>query len=512
VQPVLTAAETQALDRETEARGTGVADLMERAGLAVARTAAALAGGTYGRRAAVVCGKGNNGGDGLVAARHLARWGMGAAAVLLGDPEGLREPVASNLIRLEGTPGARWRPYGRETLTREVGRADVVIDAVFGTGFRGTAEGHHADAIDLVNGSMVPVVAVDVPSGVEGDTGLVRGPAVRADATVTFGAPKVGDVLMPGALHAGVLEVADIGFPSDLMRSELLLVEAADIASWLPGRDPQGHKRGSGVVLVVAGSRRMTGAPRLVAEGAYRAGAGLVTVAVPEGILGVVQAGLAEATFLPLPEGAEGSVADAAWEVLAERLADFDAVAVGPGLSTAGETPALIRRLVGGSPVPVVADADALNAYEGSGGDLADLASGLVATPHAGEFARLFGTPVEELAEDRVGLVRKAAAETGTVLLLKGPRSLVALPEGEVRINPTGSTALSTGGTGDVLTGAIGALLARGLRPPDAASAAAYLHGLAGELAGATAGEGTTALDVAGLLPEAVRRLREGGP
>jgi ADP-dependent NAD(P)H-hydrate dehydratase / NAD(P)H-hydrate epimerase len=508
VQPVLTAAETQALDRETEARGTTVAQLMERAGLAVARAAKELAGGSYGRRAVAVCGKGNNGGDGLVAARYLSRWGMRVTVVLLGEPDGLREPALGNLRRLEGAPGVRVRPYAREVLARELDRADVVLDGVFGTGFRGVAEGQHAEALDLVSGSPAPVIAIDIPSGVEGDTGLVRGPAVRADATVTFGAPKVGAVLMPGAMHAGSLEVADIGCPFDLLHSDLLLVEAGDVLSYLPVREAEGHKRGSGVVLVVAGSRRMAGAPRLVAESAYRAGAGLVTVAVPEGILPVVQSGVAEATFLPLPEGPEGAVAEAGWEAVAERLDGFDAVAVGPGLSTEGEASAFVKRLVRHSTVPVVADADALNAFAGAAGDTAERASDLVLTPHTGEFGRLFGMPAEEVLEDRVGFVRKAAEETRSVVLLKGPRSLVASPGGEVRVNPTGSVALSTGGTGDVLTGAVGALLARGLRPADAATAGAYLQGMAGEIAGGRLGDGATSLDVARALPEAVLRLR----
>jgi ADP-dependent NAD(P)H-hydrate dehydratase / NAD(P)H-hydrate epimerase len=508
VQPVLTAAETQALDRETEARGTRVAELMERAGLAVARAARELAGGSYGRRAVVVCGKGNNGGDGLVAARSMCRWGMVATTVLLDDPRAFREPSSGNLRRLEDVPGARIRPYTPEVLARELARAEVVVDAVFGTGFRGVAEGRYGEALELMNGSAAAVVAADIPSGVEGDTGLVRGPAVRADATVTFGAPKVGTVLLPGAMHAGSIEVADIGFPPDLIQGDLLLVEPSDVLARLPVRDPEGHKRGSGVVLVVAGSRRMAGAPRLVAESAYRAGAGLVTVAVPQGILPQVQSGLAEATFLPLPEGPEGAVAEAGWEAVAERLEGFDAVAVGPGLTTDGEAPAFVRRLLRESAVPVVADADALNAFAGAAGETAERSSDLVLTPHTGEFGRLFGMPAQEVLEDRVGLVRKAAQETRAVVLLKGPRSLVGIPGGEVRVNPTGSVALSTGGTGDVLTGAVGALLARGLGPADAATGGAYLQGMAGEIAGGRLGEGATALDVARALPQAVLRLR----
>jgi hydroxyethylthiazole kinase-like uncharacterized protein yjeF len=510
VQPVLTAAQTQTIDRETEARGTSVSELMERAGLAVARAVLTLVGGGYGRRAVVVAGKGNNGGDGLVAARHLARAGMHVGVhILLEDPGSeLHEPALGNFHRLHDA-GITWRPVSEGRLSRDLDRADVAVDAIFGTGFRGRPEGDHATAIEALNASGVPVVAVDIPSGVEGDTGAVRGPAVWAALTVALGAPKAGDVLPPGAAHAGVLHVADIGFPEDLVRSDLVLVGPEDAAGLLPARAPEDHKRRSGVVLVVAGSRRMAGAPRLVARGAYRSGAGLVQVAVPEGILSVVQAGVVEATFLPLPEGPGGSPAAAAWELLESRLEDFGAVAVGPGLSTDEETPDLVRRLVAESPVPVVVDADALNAFAGRAGELSRRAADAVLTPHTGEFARLFGMAAEDLLDDRVGFARKAASETGAVVLLKGPRSLVALPDGEVRVNPTGTPALATGGTGDVLTGMIAAYLARGLPASDAATLAAYVHGLAGEVADEATGEGTVAWDVAEAVPEAVRRLQE---
>lgn len=512
MKPVLTSAQTQALDRETEARGVPVSVLMERAGLAVAHAAVDLAGGAYGRRAVVVCGKGNNGGDGLVAARYLAGWGMGVAVLLLPDPSTLREPAAANFHRL-GPARMRSLQFSESALARELERADVAIDGIFGTGFRGLAEGEQAAAIEILNESDVPVVAVDIPSGVESDTGMVRGSAVRAATTVTFGGPKVGTLLFPGAAHAGTVEVVDIGFPDDLMVSDILVVEREDVSSILPIRQPEDHKRRTGVVLVVGGSRLMSGAPWLVAQGAYRAGAGLVTVAVPEGIASVLQTRLAEATFLRLPEGPAGSVAESGWGILESKLDGFDAVAIGPGLSTEEETPAFVRRLLRESPVPVVADADAINAFAGRPGELADRASDAVITPHAGEFGRLFGMPASEILEDRIGLARKAAVETRSVVALKGPRTLVALPEGEVRVNPTGSPTLATGGTGDVLTGVVATYLARGLRPADAATVGVYLHGLAGEIAGETFGEGTASGDVARALPEAVRRARgmQGG-
>jgi hydroxyethylthiazole kinase-like uncharacterized protein yjeF len=507
VRPILTSAQTQALDRETEARGMPISTLMERAGLAVAHAAVDLAGGAYGRRAVVACGKGNNGGDGLVAARYLAGWGMGVVVVILPDPSSLRGPAAANFHRL-GRRQVRSLQFSESVLARELERADVAIDGIFGTGFRGAAEGVHAEAIEILNRSGLPVVAVDIPSGVEADTGMVRGPAIRAATTVTFGAPKVGALLFPGAAHAGTVRVADIGFPDDLMKGDILLVEERDVSSLIPMREAEDHKRSSGVVLIVAGSRLMSGAPWLVAQGAYRAGAGLVTVAVPEGIAAVLQSRLAEATFVRLPEGPAGSIAEAAWEVLEPKLAGFDAVAIGPGLSTEDETSEFVRRLVRESPVPLVVDADAINAFTGRPGELADRMSDAVITPHAGEFGRLFRMPSSEIVEDRIGLARKAAVETRSIVVLKGPRTLVALPEGEVRVNPTGSPALATGGTGDVLTGAVATYLARGLRPADAVTASVYLHGLAGEIAGETFGDGTVSGDVARAFPEAVRRVR----
>ena len=506
--PLLTSAETQALDRETEERGTPVEELMERAGLAVARSATQVAGGAYGRRAVVMCGKGNNGGDGLVAARYLAGWGMAVEVFLLADAVELREPARSNLAALE-IQGMEPRPGEGVSISRALDRAVVAVDAIFGTGFRGEPEGRHLDAIRALNEGPAPVVSVDVPSGVEGDTGAVRGAAVMADATVALGAPKVGDVLLPGGAHAGVLEIADIGFPRDLLRSELAMVEPSDVAAWLPTRPLDAHKRSTGVVLVVSGSARMTGAPRLVAEGALRTGAGLVTIAVPEPILSAVQAGISEATFLGLPATPDGSISEAAWDVIAPELEGFDAVAVGPGLSTHEETAALARRLVTESVIPVVVDADAVSAFAGRASDLTRRGAPGVITPHEGEFARLFGMPSSEVVLDRVGFARKAASETGGVVLLKGPHTLVAGPDGEVRLNTTGGPMLATGGTGDVLTGAVAALLARGLEPADAASAAAYIHGVAGEMAGRTLGEGTMAGDVARMLPAAALRVRE---
>ena len=508
MRPILTPSEAGALDRAAQERGVSASSLMERAGREVAGAAARLAGGSYGSRAVVVCGRGNNGGDGFVAARHLAAWGMAVAVVLLDPKRGFGEPAATNLEALARTR-VRVRPWSPDVARRELERADVAVDAIFGTGFRGTPKGVFVDAIEVLSAAGVPVVAVDIPSGVNGTTGQVDGLAVGADLTVTFGAAKPGVVLHPGAAYAGVVEVADIGFPEDLVRSDLGLVEAEDVASWLPRREPDTHKRAAGYAIVIGGSRTMTGAVGLMAGAAYRAGAGLVGAAVPASILPVVQGTIREAVFAPLPETDVGTAAGPG-DRLKTMLGEADAVAIGPGMTTDERTAEWIRQLVRTSKIPVVLDADGLSAFAGRAAELADRRGDLVLTPHAGEFARLANVGARDLAADRVAHVRKLAAETQAVVLLKGSRTLVGTPDGAVRVNPTGGPFLATGGTGDVLTGTIAGLLARGLPPADAASAAAYVHGVAGARAAAAAGEGTTAGDVLAMLAPAFLEVTGG--
>ncbi|HEY7400166.1 MAG TPA: NAD(P)H-hydrate dehydratase [Actinomycetota bacterium] len=508
MKPVLSPEGAVRLDRATQARGVPAASLMERAGEAVARSAIDLAGGVYGRRVVAVCGKGNNGGDGLVAARHLAREGVRTTVVMIERPDDLREPAASNFRRL-AEHDVRVLVPGGAALDRELARADVAIDALFGTGFRGIPEDEWAAAIGAMNACAAPVLAVDIPSGVNGANGAVEGEAVSAELTVTFGAPKVGVVLLPGAERAGTVRVVDIGFPEDLVEAEAWLTEPGDVAAILPSRGAESHKRASGVVLVVAGSRGMTGAAALLALAAGRIGAGLVTVASPSGALPQVQANLSEATFLALAETDDGTVAAAALEPVLERLEGADALAIGPGLTRQGETSAFVRELVRRSPVPVVVDADGLNAFAGRAQELADRRSDAVLTPHVGEFGRLSGVKPRDLDADRLGHARSLARTTGAVTLLKGSRTVIASPAGDVRVNVTGSPVLATAGTGDVLTGMIGGLLARGVDPLDAATAGAYLHGLAGILAGSERGEGSLAGDVVDHIPDAVRRVRE---
>jgi NAD(P)H-hydrate epimerase len=503
MKPVLTPAEAAELDRVTQAAGTPADVLMERAGTAVSRACLDLLGGAYGRRAVVVCGKGNNGGDGLVAARHLHRAGVRARVFLLEAASDLREPAAGNAARLGRETDVHVRAFEPAALAHAVSRADVVVDAIFGTGFRGAPDDTWAEAIDTINRGDAPIVAVDIPSGVDGATGSVAGVAVRADLTVTFGAAKLGVAVLPGAEFAGDVRVVDIGYAAEAMPINAALTEPSDVVSVLPPRAVDAHKRASGTLVVVAGSRTMTGAVKLVARGAGRAGAGYVIVAAPESILPTIQTELTECVFLPLAESPQGVVSEEAVPIVLQALEGAHALAIGPGLGRDESATACVRALVRESSAPIVMDADALNAFAGEHETLRDRKADAVLTPHVGELTRLVGHPLG----DRTTEARSLAAASEAVVLLKGTRTVIATPDGELRINPTGTPALATAGTGDVLTGGIGALLARGLQPFAAAWAGAYLHGLAGLLASGDLGDGVLASDVAERLPWAIARV-----
>ena len=505
MKPLLTPQEAAELDRRTQAGGTPAGVLMERAGAAVARACVDLLGGSYGRRVVVACGGGNNGGDGLVAARHLWRSGARPSVFLVDTDRPMRDPSAAMLDRLRRETDVRVRGID-ERFPADVERADLVVDAIFGTGFHGAPDERSARAIAVSNDASAPTVAVDIPSGVDGATGEVPGAAVEADLTVTFGAAKLGAALLPGAGFAGDVRVVDIGF-SALPDGRVGLTEPADLAAVLPARPLEGHKRRSGALVVVAGSRTMTGAVRLVARAAERAGAGYVVVAVPTSILPVVQRELDETVFVGLPETEAGGVAAEAVAVVADHVASANAVAIGPGLGREDATVSFVRELVREVEVPAVIDADALNAFDGDGMGLRDRKGEAVLTPHLGELARLIGHEPRDAYTEACSL----AGDTNAVALIKGTRTVIAAPDGSARVNATGSPALATAGTGDVLTGTIGGLLARGVAPFAAAWAGAYVHGLAGILAAGRLHDGVVAGDVVERLPDALARVEEGG-
>ncbi len=491
--------------------------LMERAGEAVARAARDMIGSAGGRRVAIFCGKGNNGGDGFVVARLLAEAGIDPDVFLMADPLELAGDAASNFERLGGLPVRVTRvqaPADLDSSFRGSADYDLVVDAIFGTGFSGTAEGIFERAIQAINSANCPVLSVDIPSGVRGLTGVVDGPAVAADKTVTFAALKVGLVQFPGAGLAGVVETADIGIPARLLESvpdsRIFVITEDDAAALLPDRMPDAHKSQCGSVLVVGGSPGLTGAAALCAQAALRAGAGLVTLGVPEGVHDILEVKLTEVMTRPLPQTAGRTLSREAAEYVLRICSDFDVLALGPGISTGGETRQAVRELVRSVPIPLVLDADGLNAMSGHVDILEARNAPVVLTPHPGEMARLRGCDTASVQADRVEVALEAARSWGAVVVLKGANTVIAEAAGTVRINTTGNPGMATAGMGDVLTGCVAAFMARGMDGFDGASAGVYYHGHAADLAAAMDGMvGMTAGDVIRHLPLAMRRRDE---
>jgi hydroxyethylthiazole kinase-like uncharacterized protein yjeF len=486
-------------DEATIASGTPGFALMEQAGRAVARASVTLAGRRYGARVAIVCGKGNNGGDGFVAARVLHREGVAVACLLLADEFDYKGDAAAHLREMKQA-GVPPDPFEAGSLDA----CDVIVDAIFGTGFKGRVEGPPAKAIEAINSNVARVLSVDIPSGVAGDTGAIEGPAVEADLTLAIAAQKLGTVLYPGAGCAGRVEVVDIGI--ELGEASLHLAEPSDIRAMLPIRSADAHKRSAGSVLVLAGSDGMSGAALLTCRGAARMGAGYVTLVSTNYV--------DDAKKSLIPEAVSRIVfghAELGPEVLTEFASDFeraDAVALGPGLGTGPRQRALVEAALGVVDVPLVLDADALNVLAEDTAPLGKRTTATVITPHPGEMAALLGVSGGDVQADRVGVARRAAADLGCFVVLKGAGSIVVDPGGRAVVNPTGGPELATAGTGDVLAGVIGTLLAEGLDPVSAATSGVFVHGLAGTVAGrSTEGRGVVSWDVAEALPAAIGEL-----
>ena len=492
-------------DKATIDSGVPGEILMDRAGHAVARVAIRLAGGRYGKRALVVCGPGNNGGDGFVAARVLAAEGLGVTCVVTFDPAEAKGDAAIHLERMQRA-GIPARPFGADGLDG----ADVYVDALLGTGFSGAPRGVPAEAIAALS-SRSPVVSVDIPSGVDGATGAVSGDAVEATVTVAIAAEKIGTALPPGSTHAGVVEVVDIGIEiegawSDGPRIEM--AEADDVALVLGVREPETHKRTAGSVAILAGSDDIHGAALLSARGAVRMGAGYVTL----GTTAAVKEAASVFPELLVNEVTESAVLGPdALDEFADVIERADALAVGPGLGTGDEQRALIERVLTEIDIPVVLDADALNVLAADTTPLEKRTGPVVITPHPGELGRLLGRSTDEVSADRLAAALEASRRfPSAVVVAKGNRTVIASGAGtEAVVIPTGGPELATAGTGDVLTGALGACLARSGVASVAAMAAAYVHGLAGTIAGERVGpSGVAAGDVAEALPAAVEAIR----
>ncbi|MGH2406055.1 MAG: NAD(P)H-hydrate dehydratase, partial [bacterium] len=460
-----------------------------------------------------VAGKGNNGGDALVAARVMTAADWRATVVLLARDVDVEGDAAINLqaARRAGVDISNLDTLAAPGLRGLFSGADLIVDGLFGTGFHGSVVGLAARAIDAINASGRPALAIDIPSGVHGDTGAVEGPAVRATQTVTMGLPKTGLVLLPGAEHAGAIWVADVGHPHRLIESARIrtsLVTRAMVDAVIPERPLDSHKGAFGRVLIVAGAVGYTGAAVLSALGALRGGAGLVTLAVPQAIYPIVASVVVEGMPLPLADH-DGALAESAADQIADLARAADVVACGPGLSRLPGPRTVVRRLLAECTRPLVLDADALNNLAGSAADLKRARGPVVITPHPGEMARLMDATAEEVQRHRLEVARAGAERFGVTVVLKGARTVVASSDGEAFVITTGNPAMATGGMGDALTGAIAALIGQGLAPTVAAWTGAYLHGLAGDLAVAARGPvGILAREVADHLPAALRAVR----
>ncbi|OGW60270.1 MAG: hypothetical protein A2V83_09100 [Nitrospirae bacterium RBG_16_64_22] len=512
---VVGSAEMRAIDRHAiEIAGIPAEILMENAGRAVATAMEASFGLLAGKTVCLLCGKGNNGGDGFVIARALSGAGVQALVWSVSAPGTLKGETRlhHDLFTRTGGRANRLTPSSKARFARDVSGSALVVDALFGTGLNAPIAGFLARAIETVNASGKPVVSVDVPSGINADTGAVLGTAVRAALTVTFGHMKAGLVLPPGSVHAGRVVVADIGLPevsTTRVGPRGGILSESEAGAILPARPSAGHKGTFGRVLIAAGSTGKTGAAVLASLGALRGGAGLVTIAHPAAFRDVFEQKTLEAMTLSVGRDRDTFFNLSAVDSIRAAAAGADAAAIGPGIGLAPGTAEAVSALVRDVACPLVLDADALTLLAGKEAAVRRRRGITVLTPHPGEMARLIGGRVEQVQKDRVRAARDAAARYGAVVVLKGAGSVTALPDGRYWINRTGNAGMATGGTGDVLTGLIAALLAGGLPAPSAAPLAVFVHGLAGDLAAEACGTtGLIASDLARKIPRAFERIR----
>lgn len=464
--------------------------LMERAAEGLFTACLSLLGSVEGKQAVVLAGSGNNGGDGLAVARLLQESGVQMHALLVGRREKMTEDCREMARRLADC-GVALEAYdpASEQQQRLIFGADLLVDAIFGIGLHSEVRGAAAQAIRAMNASPAPVVAADISSGVEADTGRILGCGVQADRTVTFTLPKVGHYVGDGGLAAGALTVHSIGIPEDLLAklsTHITAVDAEWVRAHLPCRPAEGHKGSFGKCYLLAGSTGYTGAPVLAAQAAVRSGTGLVFLGVPEPIYPIAAAKTLEAMPHPLPSDREGRVMAEALGEIQAKAEKCDAMLIGPGLGRSEGTEQLTAALLKRLALPVVLDADGINALSGHMDVLEVRTAPLVLTPHDGEFARLGGC-LE--CKDRVGVAKAFAEQYGCILVLKGHRTVTACPDGRVFVNTTGNSGMAKGGSGDVLAGLLTGLVAQGMEPGEAAAAAVWIHGRAGDLCAGELGE-----------------------
>jgi len=509
---ICTPKQMQALDHKAiETLGIPGIELMENAGRQTYEMILEYYGPAEQNRVTVVAGKGNNGGDGFVVARYLQQDGAHVEIFLIGKTGDTKGDAAVNLKKAQEL----------DIPVHEISDPDnfhvpedswIIVDAIFGTGFSGPMRAPYKQIISTINQSDIPVVAVDSPSGLDGATGKVAEPCIRADLTVTMGLPKIGQVMYPGKSYCGFLEVVDIGYPDGLDDDiHTYLVTDLEAARLLPHRKPDSHKGTYGTLFVLAGSTGLTGAAYMTSMAAYRCGTGLVVLGCPKSLYPIFASKFTEVIARPLPDVAsKGHLALRGLGEIKKYIENAEAVALGPGIGTHHETTDLVQRLCRHIDKPMVVDADGLNILAKNLKCLKDHKRPLVISPHPGEFSRLTGKSIEEISENRIQMASEFAMEYSLCVILKGAPSVIARRSGNVYINYSGNEGMATGGSGDVLTGLIGGFLAQGVCHSDAAVLATYLHGLAGDIASEAYGtRGMVAGDILEFVPEALIELEE---
>lgn len=485
--------------------------LMENAALAAFHVFAERFG-VRDRRVAVLCGAGNNGGDGLVMARKILSNGGRPVVLALGDPQKYRGAAALNWEIIRRLPLLVQKIQQPEEAASLLEACDVIVDAIFGTGLAREVTGRYRQIIAAVNRSGRRVFSVDIPSGINGDTGQVMGTAVRADVTVTFGLPKIGNLLYPGYAHCGDLYVTHISFPPVMTGDASLKIRISPPVA-LPPRDPGGHKGSFGKALFIAGAAAYLGAPYFAAMSFLKAGGGYARLATPSSVAPHIAARGSEIVMVPQKETAGGSISAENYDPLLELAGQMDMVVMGPGLSLDPETVELTRRLAAGIDKPLIVDGDGLTALSADPQILAKRRGGTVLTPHLGEMARLAATDIGDVDGDKIGSLQAQAQRLGAIVVLKGAHSLIGYPDGRVLINTSGNSGMASAGSGDVLCGTIAAMFGLGLPLEQAVAKGVFMHGLAGDLAAAEAGQdGLTAGDILAHLPAAVHLDRRGLP
>lgn len=496
-----------------EGKGIPSLDLMEAAGAGVAERVLDLLGGSRGRNVSIFCGKGNNGGDGFVAARYLADSDVRVKVFLPDDPSELSGDAAVNFSKLpDKVTVINIKPNDDlseiESLLPD---EDIIIDALLGTGISGAVKSEYARIINLINSSGAQVVSVDIPSGVNGNTGQVGSVAVRADHTVTLGMPKLGLYLQPGSEYAGTISVVDIGIPAEVILAFPLNYDCLELPGakkLLPSRRGISHKGDYGRVLIIGGSRGMAGAMALAANAALRVGCGMVVAAAPKSVQETLAVKLTEVMTLPLPENSLGTLVPDAVDALKERLDWADVVAIGPGFGLNDDIVSFMGRFLDVCQLPMVIDADGIKCASSFKDKLTSRQSPVIITPHPGELAYFLGMKQDEILANYFQTTLDAASKLGMVVHLKVHRSVTAHYDGRATINITGNSGMASAGSGDVLTGIIAGLLAQGADAFDATRLGAYLHGLAGDLAAHELTEySMIAGDITSYLPKAIMKV-----